>query len=46
VKRDFSDLPAAMEHLEAHQEKAEWIANNSAAILRDRFLMPAPQACY
>jgi hypothetical protein len=46
VERDFTDLPEKMEHLLAHPEEAERIAQNSARTFRDRYLTPAAEACY
>ncbi|EZF32443.1 hypothetical protein H101_03964 [Trichophyton interdigitale H6] len=46
VERDFSDLPAKMEHLLANQDLAERIANNNVKTFRERYLTKAAEACY
>ncbi|KFL61272.1 uncharacterized protein TERG_12030 [Trichophyton rubrum CBS 118892] len=46
VERDFSDLPAKMEHLLANQDLAERIAKNNAKTFRERYLTKAAEACY
>jgi hypothetical protein len=46
VERDFSDLERVMEHLLAHPEEAQRIANNSVRTFRERYLTVAAEACY
>ncbi|KAB8239122.1 glycosyl transferase family 90-domain-containing protein [Aspergillus alliaceus] len=46
VERDFSDLPAKMQHLLDNPASAERIANNSITTFRDRYLTPAAESCY
>nr|POE47476.1 kdel motif-containing protein 1 [Quercus suber] len=46
VKKDWSDLSETMDDLTANSDKAEKIANNAAAQLRDQYFTPAAQTCY
>ena len=46
VERDFSNLPAKMDNLLDHPEKAAKIADNSVKTFRERYLTPAAEACY
>lgn len=46
VKRDFSDLAEKVEWYLAHPGEAQWVADNSVATFRTRYLTPAAQACY
>lgn len=46
VARDFSDLDRKISHNIKKPKEAQRIAQNSAAMFRDRYLTPAAQACY
>lgn len=46
VERNFSDLEQKIQALLSDKDQAKRIADNGAAIFRDRYLTPAAQACY
>ena len=46
VADDWSDLGSTMESLRGNTTAAESIADNARAVLRDRYLTPAAEACY
>ena len=46
VLQNWIDLEEKIENLQADEVKAQRIADNSAAVFRDRYLTPAAQVCY
>ena len=46
VRRDFSDLESTILELQADQNLAARIANNSIKAFRERYLTPAADVCY
>lgn len=46
VEKSWSDLPAIMDELLKDDAKARKIADNAAAVFRDRYFTPAAQTCY
>jgi len=46
LKKDWSDLPAQVQGMLDNEQKAEMVANNAAAVFRDRYATPAAQMCY
>ena len=46
TKRDFSDLETTAQQLLGDSEKMQRIADNGAAMFRDRYLTPAAVSCY
>lgn len=46
VRKDWTDLPEAMEALLADNSNAKRIADNAAAKFRDQYFTPAAQTCY